>query len=141
MPGSTTGAAADKRAGVTALVLFELRRRGRVARILLADAQGTKLPLARETMREKIGEVYRGLDTAVECFPADDIAFDASASEKAMDTMQRGDAVIIFTPDHTHFPIAMAAIALLTRKKWLEWAMFGAAAAGVAVGVLAMLHI
>ena len=107
---SKGGAAADKRAGVTALCLFELRRRGRVGRILLADAQGTKLPLARETMREKIGEVYKGLDTAVECFPADDVAFDAGASEKAMDTMRAGDAVIIFTPDHTHFPIAMAAI-------------------------------
>ena len=110
VPGSATGAAPDKRAGVTALCLFELRRRGRVGRILLADAQGTKLPLARETMREKIGEVYKGLDTAVECFPADDVAFDAAASERAMDTMAKGDAVIIFTPDHTHFPIAMAAI-------------------------------
>jgi hypothetical protein len=37
--------------------------------------------------------------------------------------------------------IALAAIALLTRKKWLEWAMFGAASVGVAVGTLAMLHI
>lgn len=37
--------------------------------------------------------------------------------------------------------IALAAIALLTKKKWLEYAMFGAGAAGVAVGVLAMLHI
>jgi len=37
--------------------------------------------------------------------------------------------------------IAMAAIALLTRKKWLEWAMFGAAGVGVAIGALAILHI
>ena len=37
--------------------------------------------------------------------------------------------------------IAMAAIALLTKKKWVEYAMFGAAAAGSIVGVLAMLHI
>jgi Na+/glutamate symporter len=37
--------------------------------------------------------------------------------------------------------IALAAIALLTRKKWLEWGMFGVAAVGVAIGVLAMLHI
>lgn len=37
--------------------------------------------------------------------------------------------------------IALAAIALLTRKKWLEWAMFGAAGVGVAIGVLAILHI
>jgi Domain of unknown function (DUF4337) len=37
--------------------------------------------------------------------------------------------------------IAMAAIALLTKKKWVEYCMFGAAAAGSAVGILAMLHI
>lgn len=36
--------------------------------------------------------------------------------------------------------IALAAIALLTKKKWLEYAMFGAGAVGVAVGVLAILH-
>ncbi|MEX8497669.1 MAG: DUF4337 domain-containing protein [Leptothrix ochracea] len=37
--------------------------------------------------------------------------------------------------------IALAAIALLTRRKWLEWGMFGTAAAGVIVGIAAMLHI
>jgi hypothetical protein len=37
--------------------------------------------------------------------------------------------------------IALAAIALLTKKKWLEYAMFGAGAAGLGVGLLAMLHI
>ncbi len=36
--------------------------------------------------------------------------------------------------------IAMAAIALLTRKKWLEYVMFGVAGVGLTVGVLAMLH-
>jgi Na+/glutamate symporter len=37
--------------------------------------------------------------------------------------------------------IALAAIALLTRKKWLEYAMFGAGAIGLMVGALAALHI
>ena len=37
--------------------------------------------------------------------------------------------------------IALAAIALLTRKKWLEWAMFGTGGVGVLVGILAALHI
>jgi hypothetical protein len=36
--------------------------------------------------------------------------------------------------------IALAAIALLTRKKWLEYAMFGVGAIGVAAGVMAALH-
>lgn len=37
--------------------------------------------------------------------------------------------------------IAMAAIALLTRKKWLEYAMYLGGAAGLVVGILAALHI
>ena len=37
--------------------------------------------------------------------------------------------------------IALAAIALLTKKKWLEFGMFGVAGVGVVIGVLAMLHI
>ena len=37
--------------------------------------------------------------------------------------------------------IALAAIALLTRRKWLEWGMFGVAAIGVALGVAAFLHV
>lgn len=37
--------------------------------------------------------------------------------------------------------IALAAIALLTKKKWLEYAMFVAGAAGLLVGLLAALHI
>lgn len=37
--------------------------------------------------------------------------------------------------------IALAAIALLTRKKWLEYGMFGLAGVGVLVGILAALHI
>ena len=36
--------------------------------------------------------------------------------------------------------IALAAIALLTRKKWLEWGMFGMGAIGMAIGVMAVLH-
>lgn len=37
--------------------------------------------------------------------------------------------------------IALAAIALLTKKKWLEYAMFGAGGIGLVVGALAALHI
>jgi len=37
--------------------------------------------------------------------------------------------------------IALAAIALLTRKRWLEYAMFGAGAFGLSVGLLAALHL
>ena len=37
--------------------------------------------------------------------------------------------------------IALAAIALLTRKKWLEYGMFALAGIGVIIGALAALHI
>ena len=37
--------------------------------------------------------------------------------------------------------IALAAIALLTKKKWLEYGMYGVAAVGLGVGALAFLHI
>jgi Na+/glutamate symporter len=37
--------------------------------------------------------------------------------------------------------IALAAIALLTKKKWLEWGMFGVGAVGVAIGALAIAHV
>jgi len=37
--------------------------------------------------------------------------------------------------------MATAAIALLTRKKWLEWGMFGMGALGVAIGGLAIFHV
>jgi len=37
--------------------------------------------------------------------------------------------------------IAMAAIALLTKKRWLEKLVFGVSGIGIAVGVLAALHI
>ncbi|MGD9586088.1 MAG: DUF4337 family protein, partial [Brachymonas sp.] len=37
--------------------------------------------------------------------------------------------------------IALAAIALLTRRRWLEYAMFAMGAAGLCLGALAMLHV
>jgi Na+/glutamate symporter len=37
--------------------------------------------------------------------------------------------------------IALAAIALLTKKKWLEWAMFGVGGVGVVIGAMAALHV
>jgi hypothetical protein len=36
--------------------------------------------------------------------------------------------------------IALAAIALLTGRRWLEWAMYGVAGMGVLLGVAAALH-
>jgi Na+/glutamate symporter len=37
--------------------------------------------------------------------------------------------------------IAMAAIALMTRRKWLEWGMYGLGAVGLGIGTMAALHV
>tara|TARA_Y100001972_G_scaffold108033_1_gene137760 strand:- start:440 stop:565 length:126 start_codon:yes stop_codon:yes gene_type:complete len=37
--------------------------------------------------------------------------------------------------------IALAAIALLTRKRWLEWGMLGVAGLGLIIGGLAIAHV
>lgn len=37
--------------------------------------------------------------------------------------------------------IALAAIALITRRRWLAWGVYGVSVLGLVVGVLAMLHI
>ena len=40
-----------------------------------------------------------------------------------------------------HLLNLLAAIALLTRRRWLVWGMYGTGAVGVAVGIAAVLHI
>jgi Na+/glutamate symporter len=37
--------------------------------------------------------------------------------------------------------IALAAMALLTKRRWLEWGMFGVAGLGLALGVAAAMHV
>ncbi len=36
--------------------------------------------------------------------------------------------------------IALAAITLLTRKRWMQWGSYGVAATGIALGYAAWLH-
>jgi D-galacturonate reductase len=49
------------------------------------------------------------LDTSFASFPADD-AKDPDAYKTAIDALSPGDAITIFTPDTTHYPIALYAI-------------------------------
>lgn len=106
--GST--AAADKRAGVIGITLFDLRRRGLIDRLLIAGTNGTKYPAIRDHLQNAIANQYRGMDTALETFPSDDVACDPTAYRAAMDRLRPGDAVVIFTPDDTHHTIALDAI-------------------------------
>lgn len=99
----------DKGAGVVGLVMFDLRSRGKVNRLGMVGVNGTKFPSIRQHMKECIADVYSGLDTSCETFPADD-EVNSDAYIEALDSFAKGDACVIFTPDDTHFEIAMAAI-------------------------------
>jgi len=61
-------------------------------------------------------DVYKGLDCNFESFPADDQC-DPKAYVSAIASMQKGDCVTIFTPDDTHFEIAMACVQKGNEKK------------------------
>mmetsp|Transcript_430 Transcript_430/g.694 ORF Transcript_430/g.694 Transcript_430/m.694 type:complete len:431 (-) Transcript_430:96-1388(-) len=99
----------DKGAGVVALTMFDLRRRGKVNRLGLCGVNGNKFPGIRKHMKNVIADVYLGLDISVETYPADDVV-DPKSYTTAIDNFPKGSVVIIFTPDDTHFEIAMHAI-------------------------------
>lgn len=108
VPGAE--AAPDKKAGVIGTTLFDLRRRGFVDRILLAGTNGTKFPAIREHFQRSISDAYRDMYSVFENFPAEHVASDPNAYRMALRSLQPGDAVIVFTPDDTHFQIAMDAM-------------------------------
>jgi D-galacturonate reductase len=99
----------DKGAGVVALTMFDLRGRGKVTRLGLCGTNGTKFPDIRKHMTNAIGNEYGGLDLTLQTFPDDNVV-DALAYQHAMKDFVPGDCVTIFTPDDTHFDIALAAI-------------------------------
>ncbi|KAH2767683.1 hypothetical protein KXW10_007619 [Aspergillus fumigatus] len=105
--GAASGS--DKKVGVVGLTLFDLRRRGKVGKLSMVGVSGRKFPGIREHLRKNISEVYNGLDVSFESFPADDQT-DPDAYKTAIDALEPGSAITIFTPDPTHFPIALYAI-------------------------------
>ena len=100
----------DKSAGVVALSLFDMRRRGKVGRLVMAGTNGSKFPGIRRHLHEAISRAYKDLDISFQSYPADDVRSDSHAYLQAMDELQPGDIVIVFTPDDTHFAIAMEAV-------------------------------
>lgn len=104
-----TASQSDKGAGVVALTMFDLRSRGKTSRLGLCGVNGTKFQGIRAHLQSAIGDVYDGLDLTVETFPADDVV-DPNSYIAALDSFRSGDAVTVFTPDDTHFDIALAAV-------------------------------
>jgi len=88
---------------------------------VIADSQ---FPEIREHFQKNIGDVYKGLDLNFRGFPEGNLRdaeactptlsvnwMSADRSDKsALKALPKGSAVIIFTPDSTHFPIASEAL-------------------------------
>jgi D-galacturonate reductase len=64
-------AQSDKATGVVALVLMDLKKRGKTGRLAMVGVNGKKFPGIREHMKTAIGEVYEGLDLNIDTFPGD----------------------------------------------------------------------
>lgn len=99
----------DKKVGVVGLTLFDLRRRGKVGKLSMVGTSGNKFPAIREHLTKNITQAYNGLDTSFDSFPGEQER-DPEAYKKAIDALSPGDAITIFTPDSTHYPIALYAI-------------------------------
>jgi D-galacturonate reductase len=99
----------DKSAGVVALTMFDLRRRNKVDRLGMVGRNGKNFPGIRQHLQRNIGDVYSHMDLTCETFP-DDTVVDAQAYETAIASFRPGDVAVIFTPDDTHYTIAMECI-------------------------------
>src|SRR5215475_2648586 len=87
----------DKSAGVVALSLFDMRRRGKVDRLMMAGTNGNKFTGIRRHVHNVIGRVYKDIDVSFQSFPNDDVPRDPKAYLAALDDMEPGDIVTVFT--------------------------------------------
>ena len=74
----------DKGAGVVGIVMFDLRRRGKVGKLGLVGTNGKKMPQIHQHMENNIGKVYKDMDLTCSTFPADGTV-DREAYLKALD--------------------------------------------------------
>lgn len=105
----TNVADSDKSFGVVALSLFDMRQRGLVGDIHLVGRNGKRFPAIREHFEKNVKGIYPTLDVGFTSYPSDDIV-DEDAYKKALGSLPIGSAVMIFTPDDTHFEIAREAL-------------------------------
>ena len=114
------------------------------------QAKSTKQSLAevsRDLSPEAMREKYQAkidryekekneIKLAAEKLEKESTAWDKSSDEQMHQHHRWAQATTVL-----QVSIALAAIALLTRKKWLEYGMFALASIGLVVGALAALHI
>ena len=107
----TSASQSDKKKGVVALTLFDIRRRGKIGSLSLVGTTGLKNQEIRDHLKANIGDVYKNMDVHLDAmFPGDGVDRDLNAFRNAIDLMNAGDAVTIFTPDDTHYEMALYAI-------------------------------
>ncbi|RDX55955.1 D-galacturonic acid reductase [Lentinus brumalis] len=99
----------DKKIGVVALTCFDQRRLGKLGKLSMVGVNGSKFPAIRTHLQENIANVYKDMDVSFDAYPEGD-SVNAEAYKDAINKLSPGDAVIIFTPDSTHYPIALYAI-------------------------------
>ena len=114
------------------------------------QAKSTKQSLAevsRDLSAEAVRDKYQAkidryekekneIKLAAEKLEAEATAWDKSSDEQMHQHHRWAQATTVL-----QVSIALAAIALLTRKKWLEYGMFALASLGLVIGALAALHI
>lgn len=76
------------------------------------------------------------IKTVAEKLEADSVTWDKASDEQMHQHHRWAQATTVL-----QVSIALAAIALLTRKKWLEYGMLGMAGLGGALGVMALPHL
>ncbi|HIP46628.1 MAG TPA: Gfo/Idh/MocA family oxidoreductase, partial [Campylobacterales bacterium] len=105
----TSVVASDKSFGVVALSLFDMRDRGLISKISLVGRNGKRFKAIREHFNTNIKGAYPDLDVDFISYPKEDVV-DNDAYKKALSNLPKGSAVLIFTPDDTHFEIAKQAL-------------------------------
>jgi D-galacturonate reductase len=104
----------DKSCGVVALTMMDLQLRNKVNKLSLCGVNGKKFPGIRQHLFDAIAKKYPANPftasiNSIQTFPADS-EVNEKAYLEALSTLKKGDAAIIFTPDDTHFEIAIEAI-------------------------------
>ena len=106
----------------------------------MAELAVALVPDERQERWRKEAERYNGekaeIKTAADKLEAEAKAWDQRSDEQMHQHHRWAQATTVL-----QVSIALAAMALLTRRKWLEWGMFALAAVGAATGVAALLHL
>jgi len=103
-------ATSDKGLGVIALSLFDMRERGLINQINLAGRDAKRFELIREHFSSNLKSAYPSLETSFNAYPKE--GHSNEAYKDALNNLEKGSAVLIFTPDDRHFQMAKDALLL-----------------------------